>query len=83
MIGSSFDQIMMGFSPKCYIPSFVEINPPVLEKKIFSGFTIYGRGSHLGHVTWVSRSNIRLPYPWMLHIIFHFEWPSGFRREDL
>ena len=29
---------IMGRSPKCYIPSFVEIGPPVLEKKIFKGF---------------------------------------------
>ena len=29
---------MMGRSPKCYIPSFVKIGPPVLEKKIFEGF---------------------------------------------
>ena len=41
-------------------------------------FTIYGRGGHLGHVTWISRSNFRLPYPWMLHIKFHFDWPSRF-----
>ena len=29
---------MMGLSPRCYIPSFVEISPLVLEKKIFEGF---------------------------------------------
>ena len=29
---------MMGWSPRCYIPSFVKIRPPVLEKKIFEGF---------------------------------------------
>ena len=29
---------MMGRSPRCYIPSFVEIGLPVLEKKIFEGF---------------------------------------------
>ena len=32
---------MMGRSPRCYIPSFMEINPPVLEKKIFEGFLPY------------------------------------------
>ena len=33
---------MMGWSPRYYIPSFVEIGPPVLEKKIFEAvFTIY------------------------------------------
>ena len=29
---------MMGWSPKCCIPSFVEIGLPVQEKKIFKGF---------------------------------------------
>ena len=32
---------MMGRSPRCYIPSFVKIGPPVLEKKIFEGFLPY------------------------------------------
>ena len=31
---------MMGWSPGCYIPSFVEIRLPVLEK-IFDGFSPY------------------------------------------
>ena len=33
--GSSFAQTMMGWSPRCYIPSFLEISPPVLEEKMF------------------------------------------------
>ena len=32
---------MMGLSPRCYIPSFVEIGPPVPEKKILKGFLPY------------------------------------------
>ena len=28
----------MGLSPRCYIPSFVDIGPPVLAKKIFDKF---------------------------------------------
>ena len=32
---------MNGWSPECYIPSFVEIGPPVPEKKIFDGFLPY------------------------------------------
>ena len=32
---------MMGWSPRCYIPSFVGFGPPVLEKKIFEGFLPY------------------------------------------
>ena len=31
----------MGWSPQYYIPSFVEIGPLVLEKKIFEGFLPY------------------------------------------
>ena len=31
---------MMGWSPQCYIPSFVEIGPSVLEK-IFEGLLPY------------------------------------------
>ena len=32
---------MMDWSPRCYIPSFVEIGPPVPEKKIFEEFLPY------------------------------------------
>ena len=32
---------MMGWSPQCYIPSFMEIRPPVPEKKSFEGFLPY------------------------------------------
>ena len=32
---------MMGWSPPNYIPSYVEIGPPVPEKKIFEGFLPY------------------------------------------
>ena len=38
---SSFEQTMMGRSPRCYIPSFVEIGPLVPEKKIFEGVLPY------------------------------------------
>ena len=53
------------------------------EEDFLKGFTIYGRGGHLGHVTQISRSNFRPRYPGMLHIKFQFDWPSGFREEDL
>ena len=39
--GSSFEQTMMGWSPRCYILGFVKIGPPVREKKIFEGFLPY------------------------------------------
>ena len=35
---TSFEQTMIGWSPRCYIPSFVEIGSPVPEK-IFEGFS--------------------------------------------
>ena len=58
---------MMGWSPRCYIPSFVEIGLPVPEK-IFEGFLFYhnGRGGHLGHVTSIMSSD------------FHFLVPDAF-----
>ena len=66
---------MIGWGPKCYIQRFVKIGLPVLEKKIFEWFLPYMS------VTRISRSNIRSPDPWMLHIKFHFNWPSGFGEE--
>ena len=53
------------------------------EEDFLVVFTIYGRGGHLGNVTWILQSNFRSPYPWMLHIKFHFDWPRSFREEDL
>ena len=32
---------MMGWRPRCYIPSFMKIGLLVLEKKIFEGFLPY------------------------------------------
>ena len=61
---------MMGLSPRCYRPSFVEIGQPVPEKKIFEGFlTIYGRGGHLGHLTSIVSSD------------FHFLVPESFHKK--
>ena len=60
---------MMGWSPRCYIPSFVEIGPSVQEKKIFEVFfTIYGHGGHLSHVTSILSSD------------FHFLVPESFHK---
>ena len=46
-------------------------------------FTIYGHGGHLGHVTWTIYINFGSPFPRRLHIKFGFDWPSGFRGEDV
>ena len=70
---------MVGLSPRCYIPSFVEICPPVPEKKTFiKGFTIYGRGGHLGHVTSIMSSDFHFLVPESFHTKFGSEWLSSF-----
>ena len=47
----------------------------------FKVFTIYGHGSHLGHMTWTIYINFHSPFT-RLRIKFGFDWPSGFRGED-
>ena len=69
---------MMGWRPRCYIPSFVKIGLPVLKKILDRVFTIYRRGGHLGHVTKMPRTNFRSPYPRRLHIKFGIDPASGF-----
>ena len=46
-------------------------------------FTIYGCGGHLCHVTQMPRKNFCCLYPRRLHIKFVFDWPIGFREEDV
>ena len=53
------------------------------EEDFLRVFTIYGRGGHLGHVTWVIYINFLSPWPRGLHIKFGFDCPSGFRGEDV
>ena len=51
----------------------------LLEKKVFLRiFTIYGHGSHLGHMTRIIWTNFRFPIPLKLHMKFGFNWPSSF-----
>ena len=59
---------MMDWSPRCYIPSFVEIGLQVPEKKIFKGFhTICGHGGHLGHGTSIMSSDSHFLVPESFH----------------
>ena len=51
--------------------------------KRFADCTVYGHGGHLGHVTLTIYINFRSPFQRRLHIIFGFDWPSGFRGEDI
>ena len=73
---------MMGWRPQCYIPSFVEIAPPVPEK-IFEGFLpYYGRGGHLSHVTSIMSLNFHFLVPESFHITFGSERHSSFLRKS-
>ena len=46
-------------------------------------FTIYGHGGHLGHVTRTIWTNFNSRILRSLHMKFEFNWPSGFRGEDV
>ena len=59
---------MMDRSPQCYIRSYMEIRPPVPEKKIFEGFFTYMGVAAIGHVTWTIDINFGSPFPRRLHI---------------
>ena len=50
---------------------------------LVKGFTIYVRGGHLGHVTWTIYINFSSLFRRRLHMKFGFDWPTGFREEDL
>ena len=70
---------MMGWSPGCNIPSFVEIGLPVPEKKIFKVFfAIYGHGGHLGHVTSIMSSDFRFLVLESFHTKFGSDQHSSF-----
>ena len=70
---------MMGWSARCYIPSFVEIGLPVLEKKIFKRvFTIYGHGGHLGHVISIMSSDFHFLVLESFHTNFGSDQHSSF-----
>ena len=65
------------------MPSFKIIGLLVLEKKILKGFAIYSHCGHLGHVTLTIYINFHSFFLRMLDIKFGFDWPSGFREEDV
>ena len=53
------------------------------EEDFLKVFAIYSHGSHLGHVTLTHYTNFHSLFLRMLHIKFGFDWPSGFRDEDV
>ena len=48
------------------------------EEDFWRVFTIYGYGSHLGHMTSIMSINFHFLVPESLNIKFGFDWPSGF-----
>ena len=50
---------------------------------MFEGFYHIWVAAILGHVTWTIYINFLFPFLKRLHIKFDFDWPSGFREEDL
>ena len=42
-----------------------------------------GHDGHLGYVTLTIHINFHSPFLRMLHTKFDFDWPCGFREEDL
>ena len=53
------------------------------EEDFWRVFTIYGHCGHIGHVTWIIYIHIDNPFLFMLHIKFGFDWPTGFRGDDV
>ena len=53
------------------------------EEDFLRVFTIYGRGGHLGRVTRTIWTNFCFRVLRSLHMKFEFDWPSGFRGEDV
>ena len=58
---------MMGWSPRCYIPSFVEIDLPVPEKKIFKGFLPYMGMAPFDHMTSIMSTDFHFLVPESIH----------------
>ena len=53
------------------------------EEDFFKVFAICSHGGHLGHVTLTIYTIFYSLFLRMLHIKFGFDWPSGFREEDV
>ena len=75
---SSFVQTWQGPHPQCYIPSPKATGLLVPDKIVLKGFTLYGHGGHLGHVTITICFKITPLNLWSLHMEFEFNLPSSF-----
>ena len=86
--GSSFEQIVIGWSPHFYIPHFVEIGQLVPEKILNGLYHIWAwRPSQSCHEQTLtppyprSLQTLNSPYQRRLRIKFCFNSPSGFRED--
>ena len=61
---------MMVPCPQCYIQNHILIGPLVPENKIVKGFTINGRGGHLGYVTSIILTHFHFLVPKSLYTKF-------------
>ena len=75
---SSFEQTMMGWSPGCYIPSFVKIGPSVPNKKFLVGFYHLSAWWPLGHMTSIILSEFHFLVPESFHTKFSSDRHSSF-----
>ena len=53
------------------------------EEDFLKVFAIYSHDGHLGHVTMTIYTNFHCTFLTILHIKFGFDWPSGFRADDV
>ena len=53
------------------------------RRRILKGFYHVWPWRPSCHVTWIIYKHIGSPFLYMLHSKFGFDWPSGFRGEDL
>ena len=67
-----------GFGLWCFKSRFIKIGPLFPGKKIIKCFTIYGHGSHLGHVNRSLFMSCHFFIPKSLHTKFGWKWHSGF-----
>ena len=75
------NEIFTVFLFKCMCPVMTFPQNRSMSSQGHDFFTIYLHGGRLGHVTWVIIYTL-VPSPFMHHIKFGFDWPSGFKGEE-
>ena len=48
------------------------------RRRVLKAFIIYGRGGHIGHVTWTIQTYFCFCQPWGLHMKYEYNWLIGF-----